>query len=137
MDAARKARILIADVPEAAERLRACFADKDSAFVSDCDSALRLFTQSGFDALVLGLHFDESRMFELLRELRLREDLRDRPVICVRTLPTRLSDELRQRLPDAARAAGADAFIDLVEGAGGKEALCEALEQALRRRATL
>jgi hypothetical protein len=61
--------------------------------------------------VVCSLHFDESRMFDLLSYMRLAAP--KIPVVCCCLLPTQLSEAAMNDLMVAARELGASDFIDL------------------------
>ena len=79
--------------------------------------------------VICGVHFDESRMYDLLRWVRSR--LPKLPFVCVRILDAELPRISLEAIELAAHTLGAAAFIDfpdLVAQRGEKEA-----EQELRR----
>ena len=79
--------------------------------------------------VICGVHFDESRMYDLLRCVRSR--FPQLPFVCVRILNAELPRISLEAIELAARTLGAAAFIDfpdLVAQRGEKEA-----EQELRR----
>jgi hypothetical protein len=66
-----------------------------------------------FAMVVLGVHFDESRMFELLRLVRTYKTNETTPVVCMLTTATRLSDVAIEGLDHAVKAMLANAFLNL------------------------
>jgi CheY-like chemotaxis protein len=76
--------ILVADVPPMRKRLSRILDGHDLHFVTTLDEALRAMQARAFEMLVIGVHFDESRMFDLLRHARLDEKNRGKPIVCVR-----------------------------------------------------
>lgn len=68
------------------------------------------------DMILCNVRFDESRMFDLLKEAKSRPETRDTPFVCFRLAP--LSAPWRASLEAAVLAIGATAFVDLssVEG---------------------
>src|SRR5215213_2111915 len=77
------ARVLVADVPEMDERIRHCLPGHELVFVRTLSEAIRVLRHDGFSMVVIGLHFDESRMFEVLSHVRSLPQYDDVPVVCV------------------------------------------------------
>jgi CheY-like chemotaxis protein len=69
--------------------------------------------RQGVDVIVCGIHFDDSRMFELLRTIKADSDLRRVPFICVRLVGSNLAPTLVQSLEISCELLGAADFIDL------------------------
>lgn len=87
----------------------------------------------GVDAVVCTLEFDDSRMLDLVYEMRvLRPDI---PVLCCRVAGSRISDACVPAAATAAFSVGVSAFVDLAnsmpgvgpEGAGLAAALMRLL----------
>jgi len=109
--------ILVADVADADERMRALFAGAQLRFTRTHDEALRELAEGACDLLVIGVHFDDSRMFELLRAVRAQQRFAGVRVLCVKSRrPGRISIPSRE-LEVAVRALGADGFFDLSDRA--------------------
>ena len=66
-----------------------------------------------FAMVILGVHFDESRMFELLRLVRTYKMNELTPVVCMLTGESRLSDVAIEGLDHAVKAMLANAFLNL------------------------
>jgi CheY-like chemotaxis protein len=66
-----------------------------------------------FDVIVCGSHFDESRMFDLLRLAKALPQSREIPFLCVRVLDGELDNTAFQGISIAAKALGAAGFVDL------------------------
>lgn len=65
--------------------------------------------------VVCGCHFDEGRMYDLLRHLRADPELRAVPFLGVRCTPDKLLDgALYESVKIAVRALGGNAFVDLL-----------------------
>lgn len=77
--------------------------------------------------VVCSLHFDESRMFDLLSYMRIA--VPRLPVVCCCMMPTQLSEAAMHDLTVAARELGAVDFVDMREVAkadyGTRDALAE------------
>lgn len=124
--------ILIADVPEVEEFLRSCFAHRDVRYVSRMAQAAAALAAQDFDLILIGMHFDDSQMFALLRHVRALRRHAATPVVCVRALPSVLSRSAQESLSHAARILGADAFIDMGPGAEAAAEFCRVVEGHLR-----
>ena len=67
--------------------------------------------EESFDLVMIGVHFDQSRMFDLLRELhKARYD--STPVICFCTQETMLTRAAHESIAIASRALGAWMYLD-------------------------
>ena len=76
------------------------------------DEALRLLrSDRGISLILCGVHFDESRMFDLLRAAR--AELPSLPFVCCRIFSVELPHVTLQAIEIASRSLGAAAFIDL------------------------
>ena len=78
-------RVLVADVPEMDGKIRECLPGHDLSFVRTMYDAVRVLRHDGFQLVVIGLEFDESRMLELLQYVRGLPHYQDVPVVCVCT----------------------------------------------------
>ena len=105
-------RVLVADVPEMKEVLGSCFGDHRLTYVCSFDAAARQLRNNVFDLIVIGLHFDESRMFVLMQFIRSLPHYSQTPIICIRGMPSILSSAAREGIRHAVLAAGGDAFVD-------------------------
>ncbi|MFN2645593.1 MAG: hypothetical protein ABR570_11415, partial [Burkholderiales bacterium] len=59
---ADRARVLVADVAETDEKIRECLPDRELVFVRTLGQAIRALRADGFQLVIIGMHFDESRM---------------------------------------------------------------------------
>jgi DNA-binding response OmpR family regulator len=133
MDLAPRANILIADVPEMEDVLRSCFASHHVRYVISFDEAVTALRRIRYDMVVVGLTFDESLMFKLVHLVRSLDGYRAVPLVCVRGMPSVLSDDMRRGLRDAVHAIGGDDFIDFALRPNDLSELCRRLEAALTR----
>ena len=106
-----KKKILIADGPDNEDRIGAILKPHELTFVRTLREATRALDRDGYDLLIIGVHFDESRMFDLLRQVRADERYRHKPVVCVASQRFDTPISL-QGLEIATRALAASAFID-------------------------
>ena len=79
-------------------------------------SDVRAALAHSYDAILVAVGFDESRMFELLRYLQSDSALSRTPVICYRSGRRALAATIlgRQAVELASRALGASDFVDLI-----------------------
>ena len=101
-------RILIADPPESDRRLAAILSGHELVFVRSLAEALRTLRERRFDLVLVGVHFDESRMFDLMREVG--EGMQ---VVCVRCQQFQSPAITLEGLEIAAKALGCTLFLDL------------------------
>ena len=124
-----QAKVLVADIPEADSKIRECLPGHELHFVRTFGDAMRELRQNGYQMIVIGMHFDESRMFELLRYTRGLPHHKDVPVICVQCQDVMLSEAVLKNMDDAVRALGGTAFIDLRDGTHVFRPHCDFLNQ--------
>jgi CheY-like chemotaxis protein len=105
--------ILVADTPDADRRIAAILPGYDLVFVRTLDQAQQALARAHFGLVLIGVHFDESRMFELLRLVRTYEVNELTPVVCMLTSESRLSDVAIEGLDHAVKAMLANAFLNL------------------------
>ncbi len=108
-------RILVAEEPAAFAAFRdALTSSYTLVHAATLDEALASLADP--PALVVcGCHFDEGRMYDLLRHLRAEPGLRAVPFLGVRCTPDKLLDgALYESVKIAVRALGGNAFVDLL-----------------------
>lgn len=67
----------------------------------------------GTPLVICGCHFDDGRMYELLRHLKNRPALEDVPFLSVRVLEGELDDAMYESVKIATHVLGGSGFIDL------------------------
>jgi CheY-like chemotaxis protein len=106
--------LLVADLPEAAlvlrQSLTAPFTVREAATLDD---AKQLLAQEVPSLVVCGCHFDDGRMYDLLRHLKATARLSKVPYLAVRCLEGELDDSLYESVKIAVRALGGSGFVDL------------------------
>jgi CheY-like chemotaxis protein len=95
------------------ERLQRILAGHRLTIPTSVDEAERRLRAQEFGLVILDVHFDESRMFELLRLVRIVPKNRLTPVVCVLSGPSKLSDVAIEGLDHAVKAMLANAFLNL------------------------
>ena len=106
-------KILVADVPELDARLVSTLSGHELFFVRSLDEAVRALEHDAFDLLIISVHFDDSRMFDLLRQARADGRNKRIPIVCVREPDVGVTAISRDTLEVACRALEANAFVDL------------------------
>ena len=105
-------RILVADTPDSDRRVAEILAGHEVVPVRTLAEAQRLLSQQAFDLVLIGVHFDDSRMFDLVRHVRAAGQT-EPPVVCMRShrfISPGLSVE---GMEVAARALSCNLFLDL------------------------
>jgi hypothetical protein len=97
--------------------------------------ALMRARRGGIDAVVIGLHFDGSRMPVLLEALKSDPATSEIPVVCCRLRPTLLPGATLRAARVVCDVLGAEAFIDLLalRNWAGRVAAAARLTSALER----
>lgn len=98
---------------EDCERLERILAGHRLTIPHSVEEAKKELEARQFALVVLGVMFDESRMFELLRLVRMYEANKLTPVVCMLTGSSNLSDVAIEGLDHAVKAMLANAFLNL------------------------
>lgn len=128
---ARSKSILVADVPEAQDTITRCLQGYDVTFVSTLGKARRALSDY-YDLIIIGLTFDDSHMFSLVHEVRIRGPHKDTPVIGLRHKPTVLTPATLRGVEDAMRVAGGNTFLDITLEDDGCNALRDEVDRLLK-----
>jgi hypothetical protein len=115
MDHTPQAAILIAGVPDTYARLGIILLGHKLRFVNRLSDAIAVLAASCPRLVMIGVHFDESNMFELLRHLKETAEYSHVPVICFRARKGPKRKLAMQSVETACRVAGAIGFIDLFD----------------------
>jgi DNA-binding response OmpR family regulator len=127
-------KILVADTPEGDRRLSQILSGYELTFVRTMDEARRELAADGFALIIVGVHFDDSRMFDLLRYLQASGERPGCAVICMRSRHFQSAAITLEGLEIAAKALGCNVFLDLTwyaEDAAGNAAVRKLLEALL------
>jgi hypothetical protein len=110
------ARILIADTPEGVEAFRRALSTTLSLVTATSLDQARALLDPPPAVVVCGCHFDEGRMYDLLRHLKATQELARVPFMAVRCVEgdMALDDALYESVKIAVRALGGNAFVDLL-----------------------
>ena len=79
--------ILIADVPSMDARYWAALAGWSLAFARTMEEARATLAAQRCAAVVIGVYFDDSQMFDLVRAIRADDFQNEVPIVCVRGSP--------------------------------------------------
>jgi hypothetical protein len=107
------ARILVADTPEAFDALAETLTTSFTLVRATTLDAARLALEPPPNLVMCGCHFDEGRMYDLLRLMKATPEVASVPFMAVRCLEGELEDALYESVKIAVRALGGNAFVDL------------------------
>lgn len=124
-------RILVADVRQMDVRYRTACAGWELAFVRTLSEARQALAAGSYDLVAIGVYFDDSQMFDLVRMIRAQGVLAGLPIVCVRGQPGFTAITTRT-LEMTVKALAADEFVDLLHF-GDDAAACAALRAAFER----
>jgi hypothetical protein len=105
--------IFVATVPLAAERLRAILAGRRVYCARKYADAARALSRERYALAILGIYFDESRMFDVLAHARGSAKNANTPVVCVLGMRGRLSRLLIRSLEQTLNAMPRTTFLNL------------------------
>lgn len=77
-------KILVADVPQMDVRYAVALAGWESVFARTMAEARDALAGTRFDLVAIGVYFDDSRMFDLVRSVRSDAKHTGVPIVCVR-----------------------------------------------------
>ena len=106
-------RVLVADTAEGDRRIAAILSGYELKFVRTLEEARRALQDDGVDLVLIGVHFDDSRMFDLLRYMRTNPGKAGRCVVCMRSQRFVSTAITIEGLEIAARTLGCALFLDL------------------------
>lgn len=124
-------KILVADGDR---RLSEILAGHEVVLVRTLEEAQRAIERTQFDMIVVTVHFDDSRMFDLLRYLQASDRHGNRPLVCVRSQRFTSPTISIEGLEIATKALGCTLFLDLTwyaDDANGRSAVRRLLEALL------
>lgn len=105
--------ILIADLRKGAVRLERILRGKYSlCFAKTHDDVKPLLDCNKFDLIIIGLLFDDSKMFELMSELKRNACLKETPVMGFSDEPTYVSIKTRDSLEMSTHFNGFSDYVD-------------------------
>jgi CheY-like chemotaxis protein len=106
--------MLVADTPDGIATLRFIFSDVTSRWLSASTiEGARACVRQQPDVILCGIHFDNSLMFDLLREVKQDAATAHIPFVGYRDLDSDIGPAVLEGLDIACRALSGQAFIDL------------------------
>ena len=127
-------KILVADVPQMDGRYSAAFAGCEMVFARTMSEAHQALDAGRYDLVAIGVYFDDSQMFDLVRALRSDDEHSEVPIVCVRGR-SGFTAVTGRTLEVTLKALAVDEFADLLhfgDDAAGNAALRGAVERFLR-----
>lgn len=126
--------IVIAETPEAFGRLRSTLDGEGPLVHARSLQDARQAVGADTALVVCGCHFDEGRMYDLLRWMRAQPQLKSTPFLAIRVLEGGLDDTMYESVKIATHALGGDGFVDLHrwERRYGREQAASRLAQRVR-----
>lgn len=106
--------ILLADTPEGVEAFREAIVTSLPVVPADAFEKARSALDTVPALVVCGCHFDEGRMYDLLRYMKARPDLENVPFMAIRAIEGELDEAIYESVKIAVRALGGNAFVDLL-----------------------
>jgi hypothetical protein len=108
-----RAKILIADDRLGVERLsRLLGNDHEIHEAPTVEAAVAAADTEGFDLIICGTQFDDSRMFALLTRMKQNKHHKPKPFICFRQKISTMGRGIESATESAAAAAGAACYVD-------------------------
>jgi hypothetical protein len=111
-----RTKVLVAAPPDMDAKITECLPGHDLLFIRTMPQAVAKLRQGGFQLVVIGLEFDESRMLELLQYVRSLAHYKEVPVVCVHADSLNLSEAVIRNIEVAVKALGGLAFLHLADG---------------------
>jgi len=107
------ANIFIADTPEGVADLERILGKRHQlTVVSKMRAAEAALEQGTFDLIIIGVHFDESRMFDLLPKVKASANNADKPIICFCGRDTEMTRYMHDSLEFSSKKLGAWMYLD-------------------------
>jgi hypothetical protein len=105
--------VLIAAIPAAAERLCRLLPDQRTVCPASLAEAQAALAREPFALAIMGVHFDESRMFDLISYARASRLNRGVPIVCVLGVRRKLSTLTVHLLEETINGMSRCQFLDL------------------------
>ncbi|CAN5117017.1 hypothetical protein BH10CYA1_BH10CYA1_63320 [soil metagenome] len=107
------ARILIAGTPDSVATIERILGQQYQFIaVSTMAEAVVQLKEEAFDLIMIGVHFDDSRMFELLPRVRATPEQSGKPIICFATRDTPLTRTMNETIDMVSKKLGAWMYLD-------------------------
>lgn len=105
-------KILVADLLRGATRLTTILCDHELVYTNTVSDAMILANYGNFDLIIIGMLFDDSRMFDLIRAIKANTDLQQTPVMGFCNDITALSGTNRDITESVSHLLGACDYVD-------------------------
>lgn len=106
--------ILVADMDECLPLLEGCLHPHFRVVHASTLQQAAVLVRPDTPLVLCGAHFDDGRMYDLLRHLKAQPALAAVPFVAVRATPGELDDVIYESVKIATTALGANGFIDMV-----------------------
>jgi len=103
--------VLIAEVPAGVITLERILKGHKCKIVNTMSQAVKSLREDAFDLIVAGLHFDDSQMFEFIREVKRSQKNANKPIICFCSRDTQLARQIHESLEYSTKALGAWIYL--------------------------
>lgn len=113
MGTTARRRLLVAVRPQDRDLVVLALGTEFDLTIAYTGAEALMAVQQGVDMIICGVHFDEGRMFELLRALKADPRTQAIPFVPVLGYGSAHSEAIRHGIRSAALSLGAAAFIDL------------------------
>lgn len=123
--------ILIAHEQSNMARVIKALAGYTLTCVSTIEDALNTLQKQEFDAIVIGLHFDESRALELVKHLRQDSRFTSTPVFVIRVLQTPYASILKSALDIMIMVKAVDQYLECDDQSDKLGSLRKAIDSIL------
>ena len=127
-------KILVADLPQMDSRYSAALTGWDIEFARTMGQARQALAGTRYDLVAIGVYFDDSQMFDLVRVVRGDARHGEVPIVCVRTRPG-VTAVATRTLETTVKELGAEELVDLAalgDDTAGEGALRAAAEGLVR-----
>lgn len=104
--------VLIADTPNGSLTLKRILNGHELVVVHTMEEARLKLDECSFDLIIAGLHFDESHMFELIREIKKHTKNFSKPIISFSSRDSSLARIMHASLTCSTKALGAWMYLD-------------------------
>jgi hypothetical protein len=135
MNRSGTATLLIAVSPQDIQLVHDVLGDEFNLLVCHSSQEAEILLAKDISLVTCGVHFDQGRMFDLLKLVRSKPKLHDVPFLLALGREVKYSQAILQGIETAAQSLGATAFINMLElvSSMGKEDAYEDIRRTVRR----
>jgi response regulator RpfG family c-di-GMP phosphodiesterase len=106
------AHILIADTPQSVVSLKIILEGHELIIASTIEEAMADLQKETYDLIIVGVHFDNSQMFELMRHVHASPNNAGKPIISFSARDTEMTRIIHESIELASKTAGAWMYLD-------------------------